>query len=105
MVALLVKKQMTEIFRGYFYDQKKNKARSKVSIVLFMLTFVGIMIGVLGGMFSYLAYSLCGGFAEAGMSWLYFFIMGMLSIALGTFGSGTGHFGASPNLPGTKLVH
>lgn len=87
MVALLVKKQMTEIFRGYFYDQKKNKARSKVSIVLFILMFVGIMIGVLGGMFSYLAYSLCGGFAEAGMSWLYFFIMGMLSIALGTFGS------------------
>ena len=87
MVVLLVKKQMTEIFRGYFYDQKKNKARSKVSIVLFILMFVGIMIGVLGGMFSYLAYSLCGGFAEAGMSWLYFFIMGMLSIALGTFGS------------------
>ena len=40
MVALLVKKQMTEIFRGYFYDQKKNKARSKVSIVLFILMFV-----------------------------------------------------------------
>ena len=28
MLKLLVKKQITEIFRSYFYDQKKNKKRS-----------------------------------------------------------------------------
>ena len=29
MLKILVKKQMAEIFRSYFYDSKKNKARSK----------------------------------------------------------------------------
>lgn len=29
MLKLLVKKQLTEIFRAYIYDAKKNRARSK----------------------------------------------------------------------------
>ena len=29
MLKLLVKKQLTEIFRAYLYDAKKNRARSK----------------------------------------------------------------------------
>lgn len=29
MLKLLLKKQIGEIFRSYFYDAKKNKARSK----------------------------------------------------------------------------
>ena len=37
MFGILVKKQMAEIFRGYFYDAKKNKKRSKISTILFML--------------------------------------------------------------------
>ena len=31
MIKVLIKKQLYEIFRGYFYDSKKNKARSVVS--------------------------------------------------------------------------
>ena len=49
MLKLLVKKQLSEIFRTYFYDAKKNKSRSKVSTILFMLWFAVIMTGVLGG--------------------------------------------------------
>jgi len=49
MLKLLVKKQLSEIFRAYFYDAKKNKSRSKVSTILFMLWFAVIMTGVLGG--------------------------------------------------------
>lgn len=52
MIKVLVKKQLYEIFRGYFYDSKKNKARSVVSTVLFILLFVGLMAGVLGGIFT-----------------------------------------------------
>ena len=29
MLKLLLKKQLTEIFRNYFYNPKKNRARSK----------------------------------------------------------------------------
>ena len=34
MLKLLLKKQFLEIFQVYFYDAKKNKARSKVSIAM-----------------------------------------------------------------------
>ncbi|MGN1206592.1 MAG: hypothetical protein ACI4SQ_06350 [Eubacterium sp.] len=87
MVGILVKKQMTEIFRGYFYDAKKNKKRSKISTILFILMYIVIMVGILGGMFSFLAVKLCEPFAQIQMSWLYFLIMGMIAIALGAFGS------------------
>ena len=36
MTWILIKKQMMEIFRSYFYDSKKNKKRSTVSTILFM---------------------------------------------------------------------
>ena len=32
MLKILLKKQMAEIFRSYFYDAKKNKARSKAAV-------------------------------------------------------------------------
>ena len=31
MLKILLKKQLAEIFRSYFYDAKKNKARSKAA--------------------------------------------------------------------------
>lgn len=87
MFRTLLKKQMTEIFRGYFYDSKKNKRRSTVSTVLFLLLYLVIMVGILGGMFGYLSVALCASFAKMHMSWLYFLVMSMIAIALGAFGS------------------
>ena len=49
MLRLLLKKQLTEIFRNYFYDPKKNRARSKAGIIGYILLFVIIMAGLLGG--------------------------------------------------------
>ena len=40
MFRILLKKQMTEIFRAYFYDAKKNKKRSVFSTVLFFGFFI-----------------------------------------------------------------
>lgn len=87
MLKLLVKKQLSEIFRVYFYDSKKNKARSKVSTIMFMLWFAVIMIGVLGGIFTMLSRKLCAPMAALDMGWMYFALMGLLAILLGTFGS------------------
>ena len=36
MLKLLVKKQLSEIFRSYFYDAKKNKKRSTGTTILFI---------------------------------------------------------------------
>ena len=87
MLKLLLKKQLTEIFRNYFYNPKKNRARSKVEIIGYLLLFVIIMVGLLGGIFTGLSLLLCSPLSAAGMDWLYFSLMGLLAILLGTFGS------------------
>ena len=87
MLKLLVKKQIYEIFRSYFYDAKKNCARSKAAIIGYVILFVFIMCGILGGMFTAISLVLCGPFAAVRMDWLYFVIMGLMAVLLGTFGS------------------
>ena len=87
MVKILLKKQFTEIFRSYFYDAKKNKARSKAAITGYIVLFVLLMVGILGGMFTFLSVSLCGALTAVGFDWLYFAIMSLLAILLGAFGS------------------
>ena len=55
MLKQLVKKQMAEIFRSYLYDAKKNKKRSKGAFILYFALFALLMVGVLGGMFAFVA--------------------------------------------------
>lgn len=87
MLKLLLKKQLMEVFRSYFYDAKMNKARSKGTTIAYIVMFVLLMVGVLGGMFAVLAATMCGQLVEMGMDWLYFVIMGMMAVFLGAFGS------------------
>ena len=87
MLKTLLHKQMTEIFRSYFYDAKKNKKRSKASTTMFFAIYVILMVGVLGGIFTYLSICMCEPMVIAGAGWLYFTIMSLIAIALGAFGS------------------
>ncbi len=87
MLKVLLKKQLMEIFRSYFYDAKKNRGRSKVFTVLMLLLYALIIVGFLGGMFAYLSFTMCGAFCAAGVNWLYFTILGLIAIFLGVFGS------------------
>ena len=87
MLKLLVKKQLAEIFRSYFYNAKTNKARSKTAIISYFVFFIIVMAGMLGGIFAFLSFTMCGPLAAAEMDWLYFALMGLMSIALGAFGS------------------
>ena len=87
MLKLLLKKQLAEVFKSYFYDAKKNKMRSKAGVVGFFIFFVLIMVGMLGGMFTMLSFTLCGTLTMSGMGWLYFVLMGNIAILLGAFGS------------------
>ena len=87
MLKVLLKKQLYEVFKGYFYNAKKNEMRSKAGIAAYIVLFVAIMVGFLGGMFTMLALGMCGGLTAAGMDWLYFLLMALIAIALGAFGS------------------
>ena len=87
MLKVLLKKQLAEVFKGYFFDAKKNRMRSKASIAAYFLLFIVVMVGMLGGIFTMLALSLCDGLVSVGMGWLYFLLMGGIAILLGAFGS------------------
>ena len=87
MLKVLIKKQFTEMFRTFFYDQKKKTARSKSSTALWIALYVVLIVGVMGGTFGAAAFALCGPLTEAGVGWLYFDVFSMIALALGVFGS------------------
>lgn len=72
MLKVLVKKQLMEIFRSYFYNAKKNKAYSKGATAAYVVLFVMLMVGVLGGIFTGMALMICKPMAEAEVEWFYF---------------------------------
>ena len=87
MLKLLLKKQLFEIFSPYFYDAKKNKARSKAFTGMYFALFALLIVGLLGGIFTLLSVKLCLPLASAGLGWLYFALMGLIAVMLGAFGS------------------
>jgi len=87
MLKVLLNKQLTEIFRSYFYDAKKNKARSKGSVIAYAVLYAFIMVVVLGGVFIFMSVTMCGPFVSSGLDWLYFAVMGLIAVLLGSFGS------------------
>ena len=86
MLVSLIKKQLLELFSSYVVDRKTGKARNKNGIILYIVLAI-ILFGGLGFAF----YTMAGGLGAAilghGFNWLYFALMGLLSIALGIFGS------------------
>lgn len=87
MLKVLLKKQFAEVFKSYFYDAKKNRMRSKGAIIGWFVFFIVVMVGMLGGIFTSMALSLCGPLHEAGMGWLYFLLTSGIAVLLGAFGS------------------
>ena len=87
MVNVLLKKQLFEIFRSYFYDAKKNRPRSKASTVSLIVLYVLLMVGVIGGMFTLFSIGLCAPLHEAGLDWLYFTLFALVGVLMGVFGS------------------
>ena len=77
MLKLLLKKQLLEIFRSYYYDAKKNKARSKAATIAYIAMFAVLMVVVLGGIFTLLSVKMCAPMAQAGMG--FFGYMGCLA--------------------------
>ena len=87
MLNVLLKKQLTEIFRNYFYNPTTNKARSKAAVAAYIVLFAVLMVVILGGMFTVLSAALCTPLTAAGLDWLYFALMALLATLLGAFGS------------------
>ncbi len=87
MLKTLVNKQLTEIFRTYFYDAKNNKARNRGAVIAYIAMFIILMVGVMGGIFTWLAHLIASSLLPLKLDWMYFCLMGLMSILLGAFGS------------------
>ena len=87
MLKTLLKKQLLELNRGFFYNTKKNTARSRASSILLIALYALLMVGVIGGMFTFMAIGLCQPLVEMGMGWLYYALIILIAVFLGVFGS------------------
>lgn len=87
MLKQLLKKQMLEMFQNFFVDKKKNKGRSRASTASFIIFYLVLIVGVVGGMFTYLSVSLCKPLVSQNLGWLYFTFMSLIAVAMGVFGS------------------
>lgn len=87
MLKILVKKQLFDLFRSLFIDQKKNKGRSKASTILSVIGYFLLIVVLLGAIFTAMSLMLCAGLCGAGLTWVYFAITSLVAIFLGVFGS------------------
>ena len=86
MWKALLKKQFLELKAFYLRDRRTGKARSKGGGALFALLFVLIFLS-LGSAFYAAAAALGSVLLPMGLGWLYFALMGLLSLLFGIFGS------------------
>ena len=87
MLKVLLKKQMMEAFRGFFFNAKKNQSRSHAVTTVLIALYALLMVVVLGGMFTWLSVGLCAPLASAELLWLFYAIISMIALLLGVFGS------------------
>ena len=87
MLKVLVKKQLMEIFRGYFYNERKGVRRSTAGTIGMFLIFGCLMVFLFGGVSIGAAFVLAEMVLPMHLDWLYFVLMGLASIVIGVFGS------------------
>lgn len=86
MLKLLLKKQIAEFFRNFFYDFKNNKNKSKVQIIRSVVLFAILMLFV-AGTFAVVESQICKPFSDFDMMWMYFLLLSALGLFMGIFGS------------------
>lgn len=87
MLKILLKKQLLEVNRSLFVNQKNGKARSKGSVVAYIALYVVLLVGVIGGMFGFFGSLMCEPLVDMGLGWLYFLLYAFIALLLGLFGS------------------
>jgi ABC-2 type transport system permease protein len=86
MTKALFKKQMMEVFAWLYKDRKTGKLRSAQSIALYAILYL-FLFGYLAFIFYFLADTLCESLIAVDIGWLYWCLMGLISLFFGVFGS------------------
>lgn len=85
MTRVLLKKQMLEVFSWLYRDNKKGTNRSKAGIIGYSVLYL-CLFAVVGVIFFMTAYTMAP-LITMGFGWLYFAIMGLITICMGVVGS------------------
>lgn len=86
MTKALMKKQMMEVFSWLYQDKKSGKLRNTKGIAMYAILYL-VLFGFLGVIFGVTADALCEPLLEMDMGWLYWYLMGIVALLLGVFGS------------------
>ena len=86
MTKALFRKQMMEVFSWIYKDRKTGKHRTTQGMIGFGLLYL-FLFGFLGVVFFMAAVGLCEPLVEMGMGWLYWCLMGLISVFFGVLGS------------------
>lgn len=86
MIKALFKKQMLELNVWLFQD-KKTKIKRKIGSMMLWLVLWAFVFVSLGSMVFYFGRALCAPLVQANLEWLYFALMGMVTLVLSVFGS------------------
>ena len=86
MFSLLFKKQFHEMFRAFFYDQRKGKLKSGRQIAGFTAIIALILISFFAMAFG-LGMGMAQAFVPVEMDWFFFLLLIALTIIAGTFGT------------------
>lgn len=86
MLKALLKKELAQLGRVYFYDSRRKKQRSPAAIAGFVLIMLFAFLSI-GMLFYMMADSTLPAIHEAGIDWLYFAFFGLIVLGLGVIGS------------------
>ena len=86
MLKALLKKQFLELNAFYFQNRKTGKNRSKAGTIGFIILYI-FLFAYLAFIFFMAARSLAASLIPMGYGWLYYALMGLISLAFGIFGS------------------
>lgn len=86
MFKSLLKKQLMEVNTWLLQNKKNGKKRSAINMAMLIVMYT-VLFFCLGIIFFMAGKMLCRPLVSAGLGWLYFAIMGLMSIMLGVFGS------------------
>lgn len=86
MLKALLRKQFLQLNAGYYMNRKNGKRRSKTGTILYVALFAFLFL-CLGAAFYAVADTLSKAMIPLKLAWLYFAVMSVIAVALGTFGS------------------
>lgn len=86
MTKALFRKQLMEVFSWLYKDRKTGKIRSTAGIVGYVVLYLFLFV-MMGSLFFMMASGLCQPMLDFGLGWLYWCLMGLLSLFFGVFGS------------------